>query len=291
MEKLIITAAVVGALTMKEQNPNLPYTPQEIAKAAVDSWKAGAAEVHLHTRDPLTGRPVQDVKLFKEIIRKIRNESDVIVNITTGGGPGMTLEERLAVIPELCSDPKVRPEMASLNCGSLNFGILSRKRREFILDDIQKNPWSGLLKFADTMKECGVKPELEIYDAGMINNTQVLQSLDALAAPLHYQFVLGVLGGMQPTVENLIFLRSSISRDATWSLCTVGPVIYSLGPAAIAMGGNIRVGLEDCVQISTGVLAESSAQIVAKMKRMAAEMEREIATPDEARKILHLKKA
>ncbi len=288
MEKLIITAAVVGALTTKAQNPNVPYTPKEIAKAAIDSWKAGAAEVHLHTRDPLSGKPVQDVKMFKEIIRMIRSESDAIINITTGGGPGMTLEERIAIIPELSADPVVKPEMASLNCGSLNFGILSRKRREFVLNDVQMNPWGALLKFADTMKYCGVKPELEIYDAGMINNTHVLQSLDALAPPLHYQFVLGVLGGMQPTIGNLVFLRDSISCDATWSLCTVGPLIYSLGPVAIAMGGNVRVGLEDCAHISEGVLAESSAQIVQKMKRVAAEMEREIATPAEARKMLHL---
>ena len=288
MEKLIITAAVTGSLTTKEQNPNVPYTPQEIASAAIESWKAGAAEVHLHTREPLTGKPVQDVGLFKEIIKMIRNECDVIVNVTTGGGPGMTLEERIAVIPELSADPMVKPNMASLNCGSLNFGILSRKRREFVLNVIQENPWGDLLKFADTMKEYGVKPELEIYDAGMVNNTQVLQSLDALVAPLHYQFVLGVLGAMQPTVENLVFLKNSIAKDATWSLCTVGPVIYSLGPVAIAMGGNVRVGLEDSVHISKGVLADSNAQMVEKIRRVAAEMGREVATPTEARKILHL---
>jgi 3-keto-5-aminohexanoate cleavage enzyme len=288
MRKVIITAAVAGALTTREQNPNLPHTPQEIARAAIDSWKAGAAEVHLHTRDPLTGKPVQDVKMFKEMIRIIRNECDVIINITTGGGPGITLEERIAVIPELSADPGVKPEMATLNCGSLNFGILSRKRREFILNDVQQNPWGGLLKFADTMKECGVKPELEIYDAGMINNTQVLLSLDALVAPLHYQFVLGVLGGMQPTVENLVFLKNSISKDATWSICAIGPIIYSVGPVAIAMGGNVRVGLEDCVQISEGVLAESSAQMVAKIRHLSEEMGREIATPAEARQLLNL---
>jgi|MudIll2142460700_1097286.scaffolds.fasta_scaffold273704_1 3-keto-5-aminohexanoate cleavage enzyme len=288
MEKTIITAAVTGGLTTRQQNPNLPHTPNEIAKAAIDSYKAGAAIVHLHVRDPLTGERIHKVGLFKETIRIIRQECDMIINTTTGVGPDATLEERIAIIPELSADPKVKPEMASLNCGSLNFGMLNRKTREFILNDVQMNPWSSLLHFADTMKECGVIPELEIYDAGMINNALVLQSLDALSEPLHFQFVLGVLGGMQPTVENLVFLKSSIPQGATWSLCAVGLNIYSLGPAALAAGGNVRVGFEDCVHISKGVLAESNAQIVAKMARFAEEMGREIATPAEARKILNL---
>jgi 3-keto-5-aminohexanoate cleavage enzyme len=288
MEKTIITAAVTGGLTTRQQNPNLPHTPNEIAKAAIDSYKAGAAIVHLHVRDPLTGERIHKVGLFKETIRIIRQECDMIINTTTGVGPDATLEERIAIIPELSADPKVKPEMASLNCGSLNFGMLNREKREFVLNDVQMNPWASLLHFADTMKQCGVIPELEIYDAGMINNALVLRSLDALTEPLHFQFVLGVLGGMQPTVENLVFLKTSIPQSATWSLCAIGLNIYTLGPAALAAGGNIRVGFEDCVHISKGVLAESNAQIVAKMARFAEQMGREIATPAEARKILSL---
>jgi 3-keto-5-aminohexanoate cleavage enzyme len=288
MEKTIITAAVTGGLTTRQQNPNLPHTPNEIAKAAIDSYKAGAAIVHLHVRDPLTGERIHKVGLFKETIRIIRQECDMIINTTTGVGPDATLEERIAIIPELSADPKVKPEMASLNCGSLNFGMLNREKREFVLNDVQMNPWASLLHFADTMRQCGVIPELEIYDAGMINNALVLRSLDALTEPLHFQFVLGVLGGMQPTVENLVFLKTSIPQSATWSLCAIGLNIYTLGPAALAAGGNIRVGFEDCVHISKGVLAESNAQIVAKMARFAEQMGREIATPAEARKILSL---
>jgi len=288
MEKTIITAAVTGGLTTRQQNPNLPHTPNEIAKAAIDSYKAGAAIVHLHVRDPLTGERIHKVGLFKETIRIIRQECDMIINTTTGVGPDATLEERIAIIPELSADPKVKPEMASLNCGSLNFGMLNREKREFVLNDVQMNPWASLLHFADTMKQCGVIPELEIYDAGMINNALVLRSLDALTEPLHFQFVLGVLGGMQPTVENLVFLKTSIPQSATWSLCAIGLNIYTLGPAALAAGGNIRVGFEDCVHISKGVLAESNAQIVAKMARFAEQMGREIATSAEARKILSL---
>jgi len=289
-EKTIITAAVAGALTTRQQNINVPYTPQEIARAAIDSWKAGAAVVHLHTKDPLTGKPLHKSELFRETIRMIRDECDVIINTSTGAGPGCTLEERIAIIPELSADPKVKPEMASLNCGSLNFGILDRKKREFVLNDVQMNPWASLVQFADTMKHYGVKPELEIYDAGMINNARVLLSLDALNPPLHFQFVLGVLGGMQATIDNLVFLKNSIPQDATWSVCVVGLDIYTIGPAAIAAGGHVRVGLEDCVHIEKGILAESSAQIVAKMARISEMMRREVATPEEARKILGLKR-
>jgi 3-keto-5-aminohexanoate cleavage enzyme len=288
VNKAIITVAPTGGLTTKKQNPNLPYTPAEIARAAVDSWKSGASIVHLHVRDPLTGERVHKPELFKEAIRIIRAESDLIINVTTGVGPDTPLFERISVIPALAADPASKPEMASLNCGSLNFGMLNRKTREFILNDVQMNPWASLLHFADTMKQCGVIPELEIYDAGMINNAQVLQSLDALSEPLHFQFVLGVLGGMQPTLENLVFLKTSIPRDATWSLCAVGLNIYNLGPAALGAGGNVRVGFEDCVHISKDVLAESNAQIVAKLKRFSEEMGREVATPKEARKILSL---
>jgi len=289
VEKLIITVAVTGGLTTRRQNPNLPHTPAEIARATVDSWKAGASVVHLHVRDPLTGERVHRADLFKETIRIIREECDIIINTTTGVGPNAPLEERIAIIPELSADSKLKPEMASLNCGSLNFGILNRKKREFILNDVQMNPWGSLLYFADTMKQYGVKPEIEIYEAGMINNAQVLLSLDALVEPLHFQFVLGVLGGMQVTVDNLVFLKNSIPQNATWSVCAIGGLnIYNIGPVAIAAGGNVRVGLEDSVLISEGTVAESNAQMVAKIARFSEEMGRQVAKPAEARKILGL---
>jgi 3-keto-5-aminohexanoate cleavage enzyme len=288
MEKLVITAALVGALTTKQQNSNVPYTVDEIARAAIDAWKAGASMVHLHVRDPSTGACVQDAGLFRDLIRTIRNECDVIINVTTGGGPGISTDDRIAIVPKLASDPAIKPEMASLNCGSLNFGLLSRKKRHFVLNDVQMNPWGTILHFADTMKESQVKPELEIYDAGMINNALVLQSLDALVEPLHFSFVLGVMGGMQATIDNLVFLKNSIPRHASWSVCCVGLPIYTLAPAAIGLGGHVRVGLEDCVHISSGALAESNAQMVEKIVRIAREMGREIAAPAEARDILRL---
>jgi 3-keto-5-aminohexanoate cleavage enzyme len=289
MEKLIITVAVTGSLTTRQNNPNLPHTPQEIARAAIDSWKAGASIVHMHVRDPLTGERAHKADLFEGAIRIIRSECDLIINVTTGVGPDWPLEERIAVIPALAANPEVKADMASLNCGSLNFGMLDRKKREFFFNDVQMNPWSTLLHYADTMKECGVKPELEIYEAGMINNALTLQSLDALTPPLHFSFVLGVLGGMQGTVDNLVFLKNSIPQGSTWSLCAPGGLnIYTLAPVAIGAGGHVRTGLEDCIWISKGVLADSNAQMVAKIARMAEEMGREIATPAEARRMLSL---
>jgi 3-keto-5-aminohexanoate cleavage enzyme len=288
MEDLVITAALVGALTMRQQNQNVPYSTTEIARAAVDSWRAGASMVHIHVRDPQTGVCVQDAGLFSEVIRIIRNECDVIINVTTGGAPGISGEDRIAIIPRLCAEPATKPEMASLNCGSLNFGLLSRSKREFILNDVQMNPWTTILHFADTMKACGVKPELEIYDAGMVNNAMVLHSLGSLVEPLHFSFVLGVLGGMQATIDNLVFLKNAIPKEASWSVCVVGLPIYTIAPAAIGLGGHVRVGFEDCVYISQGELAQSSAQMVEKIVRMAREMGREIAPPAKARKILAL---
>jgi len=288
MEKLVITAALAGGLTMREQNPNVPYTPQELARAGIDAWKAGASMVHIHVRDPKTGACVQEADLFREVIRTIRSECDLIINVTTGGAPKMPLEERIAIVPQLSSDPETKPDMASLNCGSLNFGLLSRKKREFILNDVMMNPFATILIYADTMKEHGVKPELEIYDVGMINNASVFQSLDALKEPLHFSFVLGVLGGMPATIDNLVFLKNSIPRNATWSVCAVGLPIFTLAPVAIGLGGHVRVGLEDCVRISKEALADSSAQMVEKIVRMASDTGREIATPAEARRILSL---
>ncbi len=288
LEKLIITAAVTGALTTRQHNPNLPHTPEEIARAAIDSYKAGASVVHLHARDPVTGHPLQKAEPFAKIIRIIRSECDIIINTSTGGGPFISLEDRIGIIPPLSADPETKPEMASLNCGSLNVGMLDRKKREFILNDVQMNPWASMLHFADTLKKHGVVPELEIYDSAMVNNAMVLRSLDALSEPLHFQFVLGVLGGLQPTVENLVFLKNSIPSNSTWSLIAAGLSIYTLGPAAIALGGHVRTGLEDGVHIEKGVLANDSAQMVAKIARISKEMGREVATPQEARKILSL---
>lgn len=288
MEKLIITAAVTGSLVTPEQNPDLPVTPEQIARAAIDSARAGAAVVHLHVRDPRTGAPVQDPNLFAGVIAAVRAESEVIINVSTGGGPGMTFDQRIGIIPVLAADPAVAPEMASLNAGSVNFGILSARTGQFVLSTVQVNPWDELKRFAETMRDHGVKPEVEVYEAGMINNAAVLASIDALPQPLHCQFVLGVLGAMQATPENVMFLKSSLPPEATWSVCAPGLDVFRVGPVAMAAGGHVRVGLEDQVWLSPGVRAASNADLVAKVVDMAGLMDRETATPDEARALLGL---
>jgi 3-keto-5-aminohexanoate cleavage enzyme len=289
MDKLIITAAVTGSLVTPEQNPDLPVTPEQIAKAAIESAQAGAAMVHLHVRDPQTGSPVHDTSLFADVIGRTRAESDVIINISTGGGPGMSFDERIGVIPELAAQQGVKPEVASLNAGSVNFGILSQRTKEFVMSAVQANPWPELKRFAETMSAHGVKPEIEIYEAGMVHNAVVLESIGALRAPLHFQFVLGVLGAMQATAENMVFLKSNLPPKATWSVCAVGLEIFEVAPVAIASGGHVRVGLEDTVFIAPGVKARSNKDLVAKIADMAQWMGRPLAAPEEARGMLGLK--
>jgi 3-keto-5-aminohexanoate cleavage enzyme len=202
----------------------------------------------------------------------------------------MAFSERIGIIPSLSSQNDLKPEMASLNSGSLNFGILSRKKNTFILDTIQQNPWSQLTKFADTMKKFGVKPESEIYEVGMINNVKTLKELGVIEDPLHFQFVLGVLGGMQSTVDNLVFLKNSIPSGSTWSVCSIGLGIFSIGAVAIACGGHVRVGLEDCLYSSKGKLANGNAELVSQIADISKMLGREIACPEDARKILNLSK-
>ncbi len=289
MDKLIITAAVTGSLVTPEQNPDLPVTPEQIAGAAIESAQAGAAMVHLHVRDPESGRPVHETALFADVIGRIRAESDVIINISTGGGPGMSFDERIGVIPDLAAQQGIKPEVASLNAGSVNFGILSQRTKEFVMSAVQANPWPELKRFAETMLAHGVKPEIEIYEAGMVHNAVVLESIGALRAPLHFQFVLGVLGAMQATVENMVFLKSSLPPRATWSVCAVGLKILELAPVAIASGGHVRVGLEDTVFLAPGVKARSNKDLVTKIADMAQWMGRPLANPKEAREMLGLK--
>ncbi len=288
MEKLIITVAVTGSVTTRQQNQNLPYTPEEIAKSTVEAWRAGASIVHLHVREPLTGKPVQDAELFKKTIGLIRKECDIIINTSTGGGPGMTADERIGFIPVLGKEPAVKPEMASFNAGSVIYGMLNRKNREFFVDNIQTNTWTMMLNFADAMDKEGIKPEFEVYDSAMINNIGVLRSIGCFTEPLHFQFVMGVLGGLQPTVDNVVFLKNSLPNNASWSVCAMDLSIYTVAPVAIAAGGHVRVGFEDCIRISNGVFAESNAQMVAKMKHISEQLGREVATPAEARNILSL---
>ncbi|MDW7650547.1 MAG: 3-keto-5-aminohexanoate cleavage protein [Bacillota bacterium] len=269
MDKVMITVAPVGAEATREENPNLPLTPEEIIEAVYEAWQAGAAIVHLHVRDPL-GKPTQDPTIFRQVIEGVRQRCDIVIQVSTGGSTGMSPEER-------CAPLALKPEMATLTAGTVNFG-----------PEVFSNPYPLIIDFARMMKEKGVKPEIEIFDAGMLDTTLLLVKKGVLALPLHFDFVLGVPGGMAATARNLVYLAESIPHGCTWSVAGIGRHELPLGTMAIAMGGHVRVGFEDNVYYEKGALAASNAQLVARIARLAKELGRPAATPVEARRILGL---
>jgi len=269
VEKLIITAAMVGAEVTRQENPNLPFTPEEIAQAAEEAWKAGASIIHLHVRDE-QGKATQSAAVFREAADRISRRCDVIIQVSTGGGVGMTAEERIQSLT-------LNPEMATLTTGTVNFG-----------DGVFYNPPKDIETFARAMKERGVKPEIEVFDVGMIGGALALVKKGLVQPPLHYDFVMGVPGGIPGTPRDLLHLVESLPAGSTWSVAGIGRAELPLGVMAIIMGGHVRVGFEDNVYYSKGVLAESNAQLVARIVRLARELGREVATPNEARAILGL---
>lgn len=269
MNKLIITAAVTGAEVTRADNPNLPVTPAEIARAALDCCRAGAAIVHLHVRHA-DGSPTQDAAVFKETIDLIREQCDMIVQVSTGGAVGMSPEERIQPV-------RLRPEMASFSTGSVNFG-----------DDVFLNPPGYLEHFARVMREHGVKPEIEVFEVGMINNALRLVRQGLLDEPLHFDFVMGVPGGIPATIKNLLHLVESIPPGSTWTVAGMGRHELPLATAAILLGGHVRVGFEDNIYYEKGVLAESNARLVERVVRVARIHGREPASPGEARRLLGL---
>ena len=271
MEKLIITAALTGAEVTKDIQPNLPVTPDEIAEAAYECWKAGASIVHVHARDA-EGNPTQAKEVYKEIIDKISAKCDIIVQPSTGGATWHTPEQRLQPV-------ELAPEMATLSCGTCNFG-----------DDVFMNTQENIEIFAKRMQEMGVKPEIEVFERGMIDTAKGLVKKGLISAPLHFDFVLGVPGACPGDPEDLMYMVRQIPQNATWTVAGIGRFETPLAVMAIIMGGHVRVGFEDNVYYSKGVKAESNAQLVARVVRLAAELGREVATPAEARRILGLVK-
>jgi 3-keto-5-aminohexanoate cleavage enzyme len=269
VSKLIITAALTGAEVTREQQPNLPITPQEISAAALEAYQAGAAIVHVHARRK-DGSPTQDRDIYGEIQRLVTGASPLIFQPSTGGATWHSAAERLQPLD-------LSPEMATLSTGTCNFGR-----------DIFANPQDFYEKAARIMQERGVKPEFEVFEAGMIDNALRLVREGFVQAPLHFNFVLGVPGAMSASVRNLSFLVDSIPPDATWTVSGIGRFETPLAAAAIAMGGHVRVGFEDNIYYGRGELATSNAQLVARIVRIANELGRQVATPDQAREILGL---
>ena len=268
-QKTIITVAPTGAWPSKKDNPSVPLTPTEIADDVVACWKAGAAIAHLHMRDD-NGIGTMDKNKFAETVGLIRDRCDIVLNLTTSGALDATDETRMAHFIEM------KPELASYDAGTMNW----------MHTTIFVNHPEFLDKLGRTMMENGVKPEIEIFDAGMIYNSLHYLKQGALQAPLHFQFVLGAAGGMAATIENLVFLKGLIPEGSTWSAFGIGRSAVPIMLTSIAMGGHVRVGMEDNVYYSRGKLAESNAQFVEQAANIITDATREVATPDDARKIL-----
>jgi 3-keto-5-aminohexanoate cleavage enzyme len=272
MEKLIITAAICGAEVLKEHNPAVPYTIAEMVREAKSAYNAGASIIHLHVRHD-DGTPTQDKARFKEIIDAIKVEiPDIIIQPSTGGAVGMTNDERL-------QPTELRPEMATLDCGTLNFGG----------NEIFENTENTIKYFGERMIKLDIKPELEVFDKSMIDMALRLHKKGYIKAPMHFDFVMGVNGGISGELRDFVFLRGSIPVDATYTVAGIGRYEFPLAIAAIIDGGHVRVGFEDNVYLSKGILAKSNGELVGKVARLAKEFGREIANPHEARQILNLK--
>lgn len=271
---VIITAALVGAEVTREHTPYLPITPEEIAEEAKRCRDAGAAMVHLHVREP-DGTPSQSAELFERTILLIRELApDLICQVSTGGAVGMSAEERAQ---PLSLQGAAKPEMATLTTGTVNFG-----------DDVFWNPRPLVREMARRIREAGIVPEIEVFDAGMIDEAYALEREGLLSFPAHFDFVLGVPGALGASEAVVDFLRSRLPEGSTWSVAGIGRHELPLAEIAIARGGNVRVGLEDNLYVAKGVLAKGSYELVARVAELAQKAGRPVALPDQAREILRL---
>jgi len=271
MEKLIITAAISGAEVTKEHNPAAPYTVEEIGREALSAYEAGASITHLHVRED-DGTPTQDEARFAECIAEIKRLCpDVIIQPSTGGAVGMSNAERIQPV-------NLHPEMATLDCGTCNFGG----------DDVFVNTENTIIEFGEKMIELGIKPEVEVFDKGMIDMANRLNKKGYIKSPMHFNFVMGVNGGIAASPRDFVFMQGSIPAGSTFTASGIGRAQFPMAVMAIISGGHVRVGFEDNVYISKGVLAKSNGELVEKVVRLAKEFGREIATPAEAREILGL---
>lgn len=271
-DKVILTVATTGAWPTKKETPYVPLQPEEIAEEIYQCYKAGASIAHIHVRDD-EDKASMSFEKFEKTVKLVREKCDIVINLTTSGGIGLDDDVRMKPFIEL------KPEIASYDCGSMNWQHST----------VFENSPQFLEKLGIAMQENDVKPEIEIFDAGMVYNALYYYKKGILKGPLHFQFVLGVPGGMAATVENLVYLKNLIPEDATWGAIGIGkqhlPILY----ATLALGGNLRVGMEDNIFYKKGQLAKSNVEFVERTKRTVIEMGKEIATPAEARKILGLK--
>ncbi len=299
MKKVIITAAITGSIHTPTMSPYLPITPQQIADEAIRVYEVGGAVAHIHVRNPETGQPSSDMELFHEVVTRVKSKCNMVLCLTTGGGLGMTTEERVKVVSTF------KPELASFNFGSINFALFpvveTIKQFKFPWekpylqsseDFIFPNTFKTLREFSQIFAASETQPELEIYDTAMINNIAFMLQRGHLKKPVYLQFVMGILGGIPPSPSNLLFLYNTAREtigDFVWSVCAAGRQQLPMCTMALTMGGNVRVGMEDSLYAGRGILAKSNTDQVEKIVRIARELSLEPATPDEARQILELK--
>ena len=288
-DRVIITCALTGVVATREQCPYLPYTPVEIGEEARRACDAGAAVVHIHARDPLTGEQSWDAEVYRQIKEEVQKRSPVIINFSTGGfNMGVEGEEEKKKRLEYVW--KTRPDIAALNMGSMNYAKFSERRRAFVFDFVFMNPFQDILLVAAAMRKGEVKPELECFDLGHVYNAQPLIAMGALQPPLQYSFVLGVLGGAPATAETLAHMSKQLSKEDAWEVIGISKVQWHLLATALVLGGNIRVGLEDNFYLDAAGtrMAEGNAPLVEKAARMARDVGREPMSPQEARLSLGL---
>jgi len=300
--KVIITCAVTGAIHTPTMSPHLPITPEEIAEAAIGAAKAGAAIVHLHAREPKDGRPTQDPAMFMKFLPQIKAASDVVINLTTGGAPTMTVEERLRPAAEL------KPEVASLNMGSMNFGLYEMlgRYKEFKYDwekpylagsdeRIFKNTFRDIANILTTCSGNDTRFEIECYDIGHLYSAAHFLDRKLIKPPLLIQSVFGIRGGIGPHPEDVMHMKRTADRlfgdQYYWSVLGAGRNQMFIAAMSAVMGGNVRVGLEDSLWLGRGTLAKTNAEQVAKARRIIEEVGLQVATPNEAREMLKLKGA
>jgi uncharacterized protein (DUF849 family) len=300
--RVLCSCAITGGMSVPGQNAAIPVTPQEIIDSAVAAHAAGAAIVHIHVREPQTGRPVADLGLFKEVLAGIAERCGTIVQPTTGGGVGMTIEERARVVTDC------RPEMATFNCGSFNFGIFRVRHRpemapweieylESTREYVFRNTFADMYRLAELFREAGTKPEYEVYDLGHLYNLRHLADQALVDFPVHMQFVLGVLGANAASLSQLVHMHGTATslfgaEGFTWSAAGVGyPAQFHLAAAALIMGGHIRVGLEDNLRVTSERRAGSNAELVEKAMTLAPLLDREPVGADGARELLGLRRS
>jgi uncharacterized protein (DUF849 family) len=279
-DPVVITCSISGALANREQCPAIPYTPEEYGAEARRIVDEGGVMIHIHARRP-DGTPSYEVEDFRAITEAIKAEvgDDVIINYSTGA-LGVSIEKRIEYLREL------RPEVAALNMGSMNYAKYSKKRKDFVFKTVFTNPFDEIIEFLTAMRDLGIKPEHECFDLGHVGSVYPLMDMGVLEAPLHVDCVMGVVGGVRPTARNLAAMAAEVPDGSHWGVIGISREQWMLVAAALTLGGSIRVGLEDNFYLPNGEMARSNGDLIAKARQMTEDAGRRPATVDEARKRL-----